>query len=362
MPDSQPRDLNRTTLSILFILVLIAASFMVFRPFLLATVWAAMIATSTWPLMRRLQSALGGRRGAAVAVMTIALLLVLIIPLSFAAVTIVQNADSVTVWLSSLHTRPLPQPPAWLSSIPLVGTEWTRIWSEAVAGGPESLLAKVGPYLGRLFDWFAGQLGGLGVMIFQFLLTVLITAIFYSNGEAAAKGVILFARRLAGAQGEQAVILAGQAVRGIALGVVVTATVQSLAAGIGLAIAGIPAAVLLTALIFVLCIAQLGPILIMLPCVGWLYWSGDSLWGSILLVWALLVGTMDNFLRPVLIRKGVDLPLLLIMSGVIGGLVAFGLIGIFVGPVVLAVNYMLLEDWVNRGATSAEADRESAFT
>ena len=362
MPPLPPRDLARTILGILFILILISASLFVFWPFMLATIWAATIAIATWPLLLRLQALLGGRRGAAVAVMTVALLLVLVIPLSFAAVTIIDNSSSVNAWLGSLHAQPLPQPPVWLESIPLVGAKWTRLWSEAVSGGPEHVMARVGPYLGRIFEWFVGRLGGFGLMLIHFLLAVLITANLYAKGEAAATGVIMFARRLAGVNGERATILAAKSVRGIALGVVVTAAIQSAAAGIGLAVAGIPAASLLTALIFLLCIAQLGPVLIMLPCVVWLYWSGDNLWGSILLTWTLIVGLMDNFLRPVLIRKGVDLPLLLIMSGVIGGLIAFGVIGIFVGPVLLAVTYTLLEDWVRQGAPSAEADRESAST
>jgi predicted PurR-regulated permease PerM len=108
----------------------------------------------------------------------------------------------------------------------------------------------------------------------------------------------------------------------------------------------VPFAPILTAVMFMLCIAQLGPILVLAPAVIWLYWSGDSGWGTFLLVWTLLVGSLDNFLRPILIRKGADLPLLLILAGVIGGLIGFGLVGIFVGPVVLAVAYTLLESWL----------------
>ena len=141
-------------------------------------------------------------------------------------------------------------------------------------------------------------------------------------------------------------ILAGQAIRAVALGVVVTAIVQTAAAGLGLVISGVPYAALLTAAIFILCIAQLGPILILLPAVGWLFWSGDATWGTVLLVWTVLVGALDNVLRPILIRRGADLPLLLIFAGVIGGLIGFGVIGLFVGPVVLAVTYRLLESWV----------------
>jgi len=131
----------------------------------------------------------------------------------------------------------------------------------------------------------------------------------------------------------------------------ITALVQSVLGGIGLAVAGVPVAGLLTAVMFMLCIAQIGPMPVLLLAVGWVFWSGDTGTGIALAIWSLLVGTMDNFLRPVLIRMGADLPLLLIFAGVIGGLFAFGLVGIFVGPVILAVAYTLLVAWV------ADADR-----
>ncbi|SPW34841.1 putative inner membrane protein [Edwardsiella tarda] len=122
---------------------------------------------------------------------------------------------------------------------------------------------------------------------------------------------------------------------------------QSLLAGIGLAVSGIHYAVLLTVVMFVCCLAQLGPLLVLLPAVGWLYWNSDTTWGTLLLVWSGVVGTMDNVLRPALIRMGADLPMLLVLSGVIGGLLAFGMIGLFIGPVVLAVSYRLVSAWVN---------------
>jgi len=143
------------------------------------------------------------------------------------------------------------------------------------------------------------------------------------------------------------VVLAGQAIRGVALGVGVTAVVQSALGGIGLAIVGIPFAGLLTAVMLLLCIAQLGPGLVLFSAVVWVYWSGDSGWGTFLLIWSVIVVVLDNFLRPVLIKLGADLPLLLILAGVIGGLFAFGLVGIFVGPVVLAVVYTLLGEWIS---------------
>jgi predicted PurR-regulated permease PerM len=132
----------------------------------------------------------------------------------------------------------------------------------------------------------------------------------------------------------------------VALGVGVTALVQALLGGLGMAMAGVPFAGLLTAVMFMLCIAQVGPMPVLLGAAGWAFWDGSTGWAVFLVVWALVVGTLDNFLRPVLIKMGADLPLLLIFAGVIGGLFAFGLVGIFVGPVVLAVGYTLLEAWM----------------
>jgi len=172
--------------------------------------------------------------------------------------------------------------------------------------------------------------------------------------------MVMFGRRLAGDRGEAAIRLAGRAIRGVALGVVVTALVQAVLGGIGLAVAGVPLATLLTALMFLLCIAQVGPLLVLAPAVIWLYWSGDSLWGTVLLAISIVVVTLDNVLRPILIRKGADLPLLLVFAGVIGGLIAFGLVGIFVGPVVLAVTYTLLESWVREGLDEHKASAADA--
>jgi predicted PurR-regulated permease PerM len=162
-----------------------------------------------------------------------------------------------------------------------------------------------------------------------------------------------FGRRLSGPRGESAVILAGQAIRGVALGVGATAIIQTVLGSVGLLVAGVPFVALLSALMLALCIAQLGPALILFPAVGWMYWTGETAWATLLLLWSILVAILDNFLRPVLIKKGADLPLLLIFAGVIGGMLGFGLVGIFVGPVVLAVSYTLLKAWVEEGLDAA---------
>ena len=342
-----PRDLTRTTLAVLFIGVLIAANFWILKPFLPSLFWAVIIVVATWPILIRFQSLLGGRRGAAVAVMTIGLLALLIVPLLIALSTILDNVDRVTALVKTLEAEGLPPMPAWVSGIPLVGPKLVEAWSELAAAGREGISARLAPYAGKFMGWFVEQAGGIGMMIVQFLLTVLIAAILYAGGESTADAVRRFASRLAGRRGDDVTVLAGKAIRGVALGVGLTALVQSVAGGIGLAVAGVPAAAVLTAVMFLLCIAQLGPGLVLIPAVIWLYSNDQTMWGTVLLVWSILVLTMDNFLRPFLIKKGADLPLLLIFAGVIGGLIAFGIIGLFIGPVVLAVTYTLLGAWVS---------------
>ena len=221
------------------------------------------------------------------------------------------------------------------------------MWEQAAASGAKGLIAHLAPYADDIAKWFVAQAGSVGFVFVQFLLIALLAAVMYAGGEAAVAGLRRFAKRLAGEQGDKTLTLAGQAIRGVALGVGVTAVVQAVLGGIGLAIAGVPYVGLLTAAMLLLGIAQIGCWPVLLAATGWLFWRGETGWGSFALVWSMVVMTLDNVLRPLLIKRGADLPLLLIFAGVIGGLLAFGLVGLFVGPVVLAVAYTLLVDWTH---------------
>jgi predicted PurR-regulated permease PerM len=346
-------DIARITLAVICIGVLMAATFWILRPFIPAIIWAATIVITTWPVMLALQAKLGGRRFLATAAMTILLLLVLVLPLSAAIATIVGNADEIVSWTKGLATLQLPPPPDWLVKLPL-GPRITAEWSDAAAAGPGALGAKIAPYVGTSVRWTLGQLGNMGLILIEFLVTVIIAAVFYTSGEATAAWVRGFARRLAGEAGEGAVLLAAQSIRAVAMGIVVTALAQSILGGIGLAVAGVPFAGVLTAVMFVLGIAQIGAGPVLIGAVAWVYWKGDPAWGTALLVWSILVASLDNVLRPILIKRGANLPMTLIFAGVIGGLLAFGVIGLFIGPLVLAVVHTLLTAWIKEG------DRRSA--
>jgi len=333
---------------------LIATSFWIVQPFLVALAWATTIVVATWPLLLHVQTWLGGRRSLAVGVMTITLLLILVVPLYLGISAIVEHSTQVVSWSKSLATFTLPQPPGWLEGLPLVGAKLAARWQELAAGGAEEMSAHLAPYGQTLAHWFVGQVGGIGLLLLQFLLTVAIAAILYANGEIAAHAVERLARQLAGPQGESAMQLAAGAIRGVALGVVVTALVQSGMVGLGLAILEVPFATVFTVVAFILAIAQIGPALMLIPIVFWVYSTNGAGWGTAFLVWAILCSAIDNFLRPLLIKRGANLPLLLIFAGVLGGLVAFGVIGLFIGPVVLAVAYTLLVDWVSASERADE--------
>jgi len=352
-------DLTRTILAVLFIGALIAASFWILLPFLSAILWATTIVVTTWPVMLGLQAWLRGKRWLAVTAMTLLLLLVIIVPLSVAVATIVDKVGDIATWGKSLAAFTIPSPPGWLERFPIVGPKAAATWGQYAALPREELSARLTPYAGKILNWFAAQAGGIMLMFLQFLLTVIISAILYAKGETAASGIRSFARRLAGQRGENAVNLSAKAIRGVALGIVVTAIIQTSISGIGLVITGVPAAPVLTAVIFMLCLAQVGPPLVLIPAVIWLYSKDGVVWGTILLVVSIIAMTIDNVIRPVLIRKGADLPLVMIFAGVIGGLVAFGILGLFIGPVVLAVSFTLLESWV-LGGGSEEAVGEGA--
>jgi predicted PurR-regulated permease PerM len=346
-------DLVGITLAVAAIAGLVGVSLWVISPFAGAIIWAAMIAVSTWNGMLWVQTRLWNRRWLAVTVLSIVMLLVLFVPLTLAIVAVVRNADDFAGWVAGLQSFQLPALPQWIAELPFVGDKALELWGQLATSGITDLAGQAKPYATAVFAWLAGRAGGLGWVLVQFLLTVIIAAIMYAYGESAAAGMQRFGRRLAGDRGEQMMILAARSVRGVALGIVVTAFVQSVIGGVALGLAGVPFALLLTGVMFFLCIAQLGPVLVLAPAIIWLWWQDHYGWAIFVLVCTIVVMTLDNVLRPILIKRGADLPLLLIFAGVIGGLVTFGLIGIFVGPVVLAVTYTLLENWVLDGERRA---------
>jgi predicted PurR-regulated permease PerM len=338
-------DLPQIVFSLMFIILMIVACFWVVQPFVLGFAWASMVVIATWPLMIKLQGLLWGRRSLAVIAMTLLLILLFVLPVSVLVNSLIDSSGPVIAWASAGHIQ-LPDM-HWMNSIPLVGRKLFSAYHNLVQGGGSAMMTKVQPYIGRTSGFLFAQAGHFGRFMMHLGLMLLFSVLLYARGEQVGHGIRHFAFRLASRRGDAAVLLAGQAIRAVALGVVVTALVQGLLGGIGLAISGIPYATVLTVVMILSCLVQLGPLVVLIPAIVWLYWTGDTTWGTVLLIWSCVVGTLDNVLRPMLIRMGADLPMILILSGVIGGLIAFGMIGLFIGPVVLAVSYRLVSVWVH---------------
>lgn len=347
-------DLTHITLSILFLGLLITATFWVLSPFLTSILWAVIVCVTVWPMLLRLETRFGGRRWPAVTIVTVLLLMTVFVPVTLAVLTIVDHAQQAASEIRHYQTIPLPGPPNWVRELPVAGDRVAAEWARIAALSGDERSAELAPYAQSALAWFALKAGGVGTVLLQFLLTAIISTIVLARGEVVREEILRFATRLGGQHGRDVAILAANTIRGVVAGVVLTALMQAAIAGTGLVIAGVPAAGLLTAAILFLCLAQIGPMPVLIPVVIWLYWSEQTSRASLLLVIAVVSGLLDNIVRPILIRRGAQLPLVLIFTGVIGGLIAFGIVGLFIGPVVLTVAYTLLKAWV------AEADEVRA--
>ena len=211
-------DVTKVTLAVLFILSLVAGCFWILRPFLTGILWAIIIVVATWPLLLRLESRLYGRRWAAVTVMTVALVMVFVLPFSVAVLEIVNRSGEIVTWVGSLSAFTLPPPPEWVQKIPFSGPRIKASWQELSALHPDELSSRLAPYASSLVSWFVARTGSVGVMLFNFFLTVIIAPLIYAHGEKASSTMRRLASRLGGPRGEEAVLLAARAVRGLLSG------------------------------------------------------------------------------------------------------------------------------------------------
>ncbi len=340
-------DLARTTFGVLFLIALVLSNLWLLSPFLPSLIWASTIVVTLWPLVAPLQRRLWNSRKLATLTLTLSLLLMLIVPLVIAILAISENVGDIASKAPGTISEFVKAPPAWISDVPYIGPRVASRWRQAAGGNQEELVAKISPYIGQSIYWLLGQLGGLGLFLLHLTLTLILSAILFMNGERAAGSVRKFAHRLAGERGEPAAVLAANSIRAVAMGVIGTAFIQAALAGIGLVLVGVPNALMLSSLALFLGIIQVGSGPVMIGSLIWIYYWGSTAALIGFGIWTAIVLTLDNFLRPVLIRRGVDLPLLLIFAGVIGGILAFGIVGLFIGPVILAVSHTLLSAWMN---------------
>lgn len=330
----------------ILLLALLGACLWVMAPFWSALFWGAVLAFASWPLMRLLTRALKGRESLAAAILTLGWMLLVAAPLVWLGFNLADHVRDATVFVKDVQVDGLPDPPTWLGSIPLVGERLVGYWTTIDQQGA-ALLASIKPYLGQVGNWLLARSAQVGGGILELTLSIVFVFFFYRDGPRLAAFVLSLLERLIGERAQYYVDLVAGTVQRVVNGVIGTAAAQAVLALIGFLIAGIPGALVLGIGTFLLSLVPMGPPLIWIPATAWLAWKSEygmaiflGLWGTF------IVSGVDNVLKPYLISRGGNLPLVIVLLGVFGGLLAFGFIGLFIGPTLLAVAYSLLLDWV----------------
>lgn len=333
-------------LGILMLAMLTIGCLYLLMPFMTGLLLAVILTYSTWPLYTRLREAVGGRKTLAAGLMMLAACVVLVGPFVFVAVGL---ADSVAELVDASRKAFEHGPPAlphWISGLPLVGETIANYWLTLTTDGSR-LLEELKGLIAPAKSVLVASGGLLFAGLLQLSLSVLVAFFLYRDGETAAARVQRMASRIGGARGEHLLNTASLTVVSVVYGILGTALAQGLVAGIGFLIAGVPGAAVLGLATFLLSVVPVGPPLIWIPAALWLFFYGSAGWAIFLAVYGVLVISMvDNVIKPMIISKGSNLPFLLVLLGVLGGVAAFGFVGIFIGPTLLAVGYRMFKEWV----------------
>jgi predicted PurR-regulated permease PerM len=328
------------------LLLLLLGCYFVVRPFLTAFIWGGIISLSTRGIYRRVLRLVRGKAGLAATLTTLFLVLVMLIPIAGLSVKVASAMPAVAARVSQVLESGVGSPPDWLAGVPLVGKIANARWEDAAAH-PDAIRETLRPYLAPIKNFLLAAGGGLAIGIIEFALALFIAGLLYVQGDTLAAAVDRIAIRLAGDFGHRQVVVVRATIKSVFRGILGTCAVQAILALIGFLIAGVPNAVLLGMGTFFLSVVPGGPTLLWLPAAIWLGVTGHTGWAIFMGVWGLLiVGGSDNVVRPLLIGKGVDAPLSLVFLGVVGGIVAFGFLGLFIGPTLLVVAYNLFEEWM----------------
>ncbi|WP_312935733.1 AI-2E family transporter [Pseudomonas sp.] len=342
----------------ILLLALLGAGLWVMAPFISALLWGAILAFASWPLMRLLTRVLGGRETLAAGILTGAWIVVAVLPLVWLGFNLADHIRDATAFVRDVQVDGLPEAPTWLGAIPLVGERLVGMWDTVDQQGP-ALLASVKPYLGQTGNWLLARSAQIGGGILELNLSLVFVFFFYRDGPRLAAFVLRLLQRLVGERAGYYLDLVAGTVQRVVNGVIGTAAAQAVLALIGFLIAGVPGAIVLGLVTFMLSLIPMGPPLAWLPATAWLAWKGEYGMAVFLGIWGtFVISGVDNVLKPYLISRGGNLPLVIVLLGVFGGLIAFGFIGLFIGPTLLAVGYSLLLDW-SRNPTSSGTPRQT---
>jgi len=332
---------------VLGLLVLSGACLAVLRPFAGCFAWAAILAYATWPIYKRLLRRLHRRSTLAATLMTLFVTLSIIVPVTLVGASFWNDFENGLGEINKVLKEGAPDPPAWVERIPLAGAHIKTYWQN-LAHNSDKLMEALKSGFTRFKDWFVARGLDVGQALLQFLLSVFVAFFFYRDGAKIVDGVRSILTRFVGDRGHQIFDVMAGTIKGVVYGIVGTALAQAVLAGIGFVIVGIsaPLPLVLAVVTFFLALIPFGPPLIWFPMGVWLCYKGSVGWGVFMLFYGtFVISGVDNVLKPYLISKGSNLPFLLVFFGILGGVVVFGFLGIFVGPTLLAMGYTLIQPW-----------------
>ncbi|MBW3164959.1 AI-2E family transporter [Ferrimonas balearica] len=362
MSPSQPgssveRDVIEALIKFGLILVLLIWCFQIIRPFFMPVLWGAILAVALYPLHLGFSRRLGDKPKLSATLITLIALAILLLPTFFVASAMISGASDVAQQLET-EAFEVPPPTQKVQQWPVIGERAYEVWQQASHNLERFLTThaeSIKQYLTSVLQTFGGVLSTVALFTFS----ILISGVFLATGPACGKGIQLMADRLTGHAGSPLPVLAARTVRSVAQGVLGVAFIQAMAAGVGMALMGVPFTGLWTLLILILAIAQLPPILVLAPVIAYVFSVSSGLPAILFTVWSILVSASDGLLKPLLLGKGLNIPTLVILLGAIGGMMMSGIIGLFVGAVVLAVGYTLLEAWLTGEGLQAQSVEKS---
>jgi predicted PurR-regulated permease PerM len=341
-----------------FALILLGSGcILVLWPFLTALVWAAILVTTSWPVFLSLNRWVGERRAFAASLITLLVSLALLGPVVAVALALGDNVAELVRAAAALAENGLPDAPAWLTSLPVIGPSIHNYWQQFAHDG-QRLVQALEQFAepARAAALAGGRLMGRGVL--DIALSVFLSFFFFLHGEALAARLHITLGRLAGSRALYLLGIAHDTVTGVIYGILGTGLAQGVLAAIGFAVAGVPGAVLLGVATFFLSVVPVGPPLVWGGAALWLFQHNQPGWAAFVALWGFfVVSTVDNVIKPFIISRGSKLPFAIVFLGVLGGVLAFGVIGVFLGPTLLAIGYSLAIEWT-AGATPAESDSE----
>lgn len=348
--DQQLRQITDLVIRLAALALLIGWCGVVLLPFLMPIAWGVIIAIALYGPYRRLGARLGNRHSLAAVLVVMALFAAIILPAVLLGNSLVSEVQALFAAYQQGRLA-VPEPPAKVASWPLIGKQAHAFWQLA-SHNIDAALLKLQPYLRDLFSWLLGAAASFGMALLEYAFALVISGVLLATAGRSSAGAMALAVRLGGARGRELVELATATIRGVTRGILGVAVVQALLAGLALLVAGVPAAGVLTFVMLVTCVVQIGVGLIMVPAAIWLFANADMFTAIAFTVWTALLLPVDNLLKPLLMGRGLDVPIVVIFLGAIGGFIMQGIIGLFVGAVALVLGFELLKQWLRDGGAT----------